>query len=81
MPEACGLQAVEPRINAIPILCFDRARNKARTLQHPTDPPPGYLYGECRQHCTFTARFDKVLAILSNIQDAEQLQPNSKPYL
>src|SRR3546814_7817617 len=39
---------VEPEVNALPILCFDRAREQARRLMakgHPAEPGPGYLYG------------------------------------
>lgn len=36
---------VEPQVNALPILCLDRARAMAGTLEHPETPPPGYLYG------------------------------------
>lgn len=36
---------VEPKVNALPILCLDRARAMAEKLERPDDPPPGYLYG------------------------------------
>ncbi len=39
---------VEPEVNALPILCLDRAREQAKRLMakgHPAEPGPGYLYG------------------------------------
>ncbi|MDP6352419.1 MAG: amidase family protein [Alphaproteobacteria bacterium] len=37
----------EPAINALPTLCLERARRRARALMAdpPEDPPPGYLHG------------------------------------
>ncbi|WIA30423.1 hypothetical protein OEZ86_000507 [Tetradesmus obliquus] len=35
----------EPLINAMPITCWERAKEKARQMQHPANPPRGYLYG------------------------------------
>ena len=42
------IAAVEPRINALPTRCFDRARDRADRLMAagpPTEPGPGYLFG------------------------------------
>ncbi len=41
------ITAVDDSVNALPTLCFDRARAHARRMmqQTPTDPPPHYLYG------------------------------------
>jgi amidase len=38
---------VDGAVNALPTLCFDRARQRARRLMEgpPGDPPPGYLHG------------------------------------
>lgn len=39
---------VEPEVNALPILCLERARAQAKRLMaagHPAEPGPGYLYG------------------------------------
>ena len=36
---------VEPKINALPTLCLDRARAMAAKLTPPDPAPPGYLYG------------------------------------
>jgi amidase len=37
----------EPQLNALPILCLDRARSHAERLMRepPSEPPPHYLYG------------------------------------
>ncbi len=41
------ITAVDGMVNALPTLCFDRARAQARRImqQPPADPPPHYLYG------------------------------------
>ena len=42
------LAVVEPAVNAVPLLCVERARADARALRsrgHPACPPDGYLYG------------------------------------
>lgn len=41
------IKAVEPAINAMPILCFDRARERAKGLLEnpPRNPPAHYLHG------------------------------------
>ncbi len=42
------IASVEPAINALPTLGFDRARQQARRLMEagpPPEPPPGYLHG------------------------------------
>lgn len=39
------LDATEPAVHATPIVCLERARARAAKLVHPTDAPPGYLYG------------------------------------
>ena len=38
-------EAVDKQINALPILCFERARKQARNLKKPDSPEAGYLYG------------------------------------
>lgn len=42
---AARIAEVEPRINALPTLCLDRARALAAKLVPPDPAPPGYLYG------------------------------------
>jgi amidase len=44
---AARIATVEPRINAIPTLCIERAREHARRLMAhpPAEPPPHYLHG------------------------------------
>ena len=42
---AARIAEVEPRINALPTLCLDRARAMAERLTPPDPAPPGYLYG------------------------------------
>jgi amidase len=44
---ASRIAETEPRLNAMPILCIDRARSHARRLMRETesDLPPHYLYG------------------------------------
>ena len=44
---AARIAAVEPRINAMPTLCLERAREHARRLMAhpPAELPPHYLYG------------------------------------
>jgi amidase len=45
---AARIERVEPQVNALPILCLERARAQARRLLekgHPAEPGPGYLYG------------------------------------
>jgi len=39
------IEAVDAQINALPILCFERARKQARNLKKPKFPEAGYLYG------------------------------------
>ena len=39
------IEAVDAQINALPILCFERARKQARNLKKPDSPEAGYLYG------------------------------------
>ncbi|MDP7621811.1 MAG: amidase, partial [SAR324 cluster bacterium] len=39
------IEAVDAQINALPILCFERARKQARNLKKPDSPESGYLYG------------------------------------
>ncbi|MSP52129.1 MAG: amidase [Alphaproteobacteria bacterium] len=41
------IAVVEPQVNALPIICADRARERAKTLMGnlPDDPPPHYLFG------------------------------------
>ena len=41
------IRKTDDKINALPTLCFDRARKNARhILEHPKkDIPPGYLHG------------------------------------
>ena len=39
------IEAVDEQINALPILCFERAREQARNLKKPDSPEAGYLYG------------------------------------
>jgi len=39
------IEAVDSQINALPILCFERARKQARNLKKPDSPAAGYLYG------------------------------------
>lgn len=39
------IDAVDGAVNALPTLCLDRARDRAKALKHPDDPPPGYLWG------------------------------------
>ena len=39
------IEAVDTQINALPILCFERARKQARNLKKPDSPKAGYLYG------------------------------------
>ncbi len=43
-----AVQETEPAINATPITCYDRARERARALMAKpvAAPPPGFLYGE-----------------------------------
>ncbi len=36
---------VEPKVNALPTRCFERARAAAARLERPENPGPGYLYG------------------------------------
>jgi hypothetical protein len=43
---ACTLQETNPLINAMPITCWEQAKAKARQMQHPDNPPRGYLYGK-----------------------------------
>ena len=44
---AARIAETEPRLNAMPILCIDRARSHARALMRETrsDLPPHHLYG------------------------------------
>jgi len=45
---AARIARVEPEVNALPILCLERARGQAKRLMergHPAEPGPGYLYG------------------------------------
>ena len=44
---AARIAETDGAINALPILCLDRGRERARKLMasSPADPPPGYLYG------------------------------------
>ena len=44
---AARIAETEPRLNALPTLCLDRARAQARRLMRapPSDPPPHYLHG------------------------------------
>src|SRR4051794_41314977 len=46
---AARIAGVEPRVNALPTLCLDRARDHARRLMAGRDPPaarePGWLGG------------------------------------
>lgn len=42
---ASRIEAVEGDVNALPTLCLDRARDRAKGLKHPENPPPGYLWG------------------------------------
>lgn len=44
---AARIAETEPRLNAMPTLCLDRARSHARRLMRetPLNPPPHYLYG------------------------------------
>jgi len=37
--------ATDPEIHATPITAFQRSRKTAENLQHPSNPPPGYLWG------------------------------------
>ena len=39
------IEAVDAQINALPIRCFERARNQARNLKKPDSLNAGYLYG------------------------------------
>lgn len=41
------IEQVDGKVNALPTLCFDRARKHASQImeQWPDDPPPHYLYG------------------------------------
>ena len=39
------IDAVDTQINALPIRCFERARDQARNLKKPDSPEAGYLYG------------------------------------
>ena len=39
------IEAVDAQINALPILCFERARKQARNLKKPDSLNAGYLYG------------------------------------
>ena len=39
------IEAVDAQINALPILCFERARKQARNLKKPNSREAGYLYG------------------------------------
>ena len=39
------IDAVDAQINALPIRCFERARDQARNLKKPDSPEAGYLYG------------------------------------
>ena len=39
------IEAVDALINALPILCFERAREQARNLKKHDYPEVGYLYG------------------------------------
>jgi hypothetical protein len=44
------LQDTEPAINAMPITCWERARQQARNMMaagFPAQPPCGYLFGAC----------------------------------
>lgn len=43
------MQETEPLINAMPITCWERAKEKARQMQHPASPPRGYLYGKLQE--------------------------------
>lgn len=36
---------VDDAVNALPTLCFERARDHARKLSRPEDPDPGHLFG------------------------------------
>ena len=44
---AARIEATDPRLNALPTLCVERAREHARRIMHkpPSDPPAHYLYG------------------------------------
>ena len=44
---AARIAETEPRLNAMPTLCLERARAQARRLMRepPSDPPPHYLHG------------------------------------
>ncbi|ANK79541.1 MAG: amidase [Rhizobiales bacterium NRL2] len=39
------IAAADGAVNALPTRCLDRARDHAKRLKHPDDPPPGYLWG------------------------------------
>jgi Asp-tRNA(Asn)/Glu-tRNA(Gln) amidotransferase A subunit family amidase len=39
------IEAVDSQINALPILCFERAREQVRNLKKPNSPEAGYLFG------------------------------------
>ncbi|MBL26091.1 MAG: amidase [Rhodospirillaceae bacterium] len=39
------IEAVEPQVNALPTVCADRALDRARSMRHPAEPGPGYLWG------------------------------------
>ncbi|MDF1722732.1 MAG: amidase family protein [Minwuia sp.] len=39
------IAVVEPAVNALPTLCLDRARDRARNLQRPATADAGHLYG------------------------------------
>jgi amidase len=42
---AARIEAVEPAVNALPTLCLDRARERAKALRVPSELVPGHLYG------------------------------------
>jgi amidase len=44
---AARIEAIDPRLNALPTLCVERAREHARRIMQkpPSDPPAHYLYG------------------------------------
>mmetsp|Transcript_34757 Transcript_34757/g.63234 ORF Transcript_34757/g.63234 Transcript_34757/m.63234 type:complete len:519 (+) Transcript_34757:38-1594(+) len=39
------IAATDSIVHATPITCFERARERIANMQHPSDPPLGYLYG------------------------------------
>lgn len=47
-----ALQETDPLVNAMPITCWERAKQRAKQLMeqgYPDNPPRGYLYGGCMQ--------------------------------